>query len=136
MKKKRRYYKKQKKCVSREKESKNDCHHILWQRKKWNKGYLRKLRDFYYCKVYIPKDTLHQEIHNRIRFIPEPRPMSARFAIQQLELLDYYGAISDSDSFDKRLRILIELFRYVEDNTASALELQLEIVRDYNSPSD
>lgn len=136
MKRKKRYYKKRKKKKTRLiNESKLDCHHIFWQRKMWNKGYLRELRDFYYCRVIIPKNTLHYDIHQKILFIPIPRPLSARFAIEQLEMLDYYGAISDDDSFEKRLKILIELFKYVDEPTAQALKTQLDIVRRYNNPS-
>lgn len=112
----------------------NDCHHILWQKNKWTHGYVLKLRNYDYCKIYIPRDTLHRFIHSQIKEIPVPREMDAESALEQLNYLEEREAISSSDSLEKRLIVLIALFDCASQQTADALKRQLEIVRGYNNP--
>lgn len=107
-------------------------HHLLWMRKMWNSGSLKNLRDFYYCIVSLPKDTVHKEIHERIACIPTPKPAYARYVLDRLRELDEIGSISDDDSVEKRLGVLLFYFDCIEPKTASALWEQLKIVREYN----
>lgn len=113
-----------------------DRHHILWQRAKWNRGALRQLRDYYYCIIMLPKETLHKYIHSRVSQIPVPREIVTKDVLAHLDYLTNAGAISDNDSIEKRLKVLIALFECIEEPTATALKKQLIAVREYkNSPS-
>ena len=108
-------------------------HHIFWQRRNWSKGYLKELREYYYNKITI-RESLHFNIHNSIKYVPTPNPLNAKYALEQLKMLDSYKAISKNDDIEKRLNLLIQLFKCVEDETCSALEKQLEIVHRFNNP--
>jgi len=105
-----------------------DCHHIFFQKRYWKGGLKGELRMHWYCRVYIPRDTLHRELHSLIMTIPVPRYCSIRSATEQLKMLEKYGAIKNTDPIDKRLRVFIALFECIEDPTADALKAQLEIV--------
>lgn len=109
----------------------NDRHHILWQRNKWSQGYVYKLRDHPYCKIAIPRDTLHRHIHLEMIGIPVPSQDAAKFALDRISCLEERGLISFDDSFEKRLKVLIALFEGYEPRTVEALEEQLELVQDY-----
>lgn len=112
-----------------------DSHHLLWIGKHWNYGYLEKLRKYWYCKALVPRVTLHRYIHRNLQEIPVPREESAKSVLEQLKLLEFYGAIHQEDSVEQRLKILIALFEYLEPLTAKALERQLILVREFNNPS-
>ena len=117
-------------CVSN---SANDRHHLLYQKRHYN-GILSELRNYEYCVVSIPKNTLHRQIHEYLGDIPAPRPASAREVLWELRVLYRYGGISDDDDIEKRLLVLISLFECVEQPTADALKKQLSIVQKYKSP--
>lgn len=110
-----------------------DKHHLLWQRRYWNNGYTKELRNYWYCVVDMPKDTLHPRIHESISHIPVPSGVSAREVLQSLRTLESYGIISENDCIVKRLAILIALFKFIEQPTVDALWKQLEVVRDYKN---
>lgn len=107
-------------------------HHLLWMRKMWYGGSLRSLRDYYYNIILLPKDTLHKTIHERIPYIPTPKPAYAHYVLDELKKLDEVGAISENDGAEKRLSVLICFFDCIEQKTADALWEQLKIVREYN----
>lgn len=107
-------------------------HHLLWMRKMWYSGSLRKLRDYYYCIVWIPKDTMHKAIHERVAYIPVPKNAYAHYVLGELEKLDELGAISEEDTIEKRLSVLLFFFDCAEQKTANALWEQLKVVREYN----
>lgn len=113
-----------------------DRHHILYQRTNWSRGALVILRQYPYCKVYIPR-KLHDEIHERVRNITPPRLVNAIDALKQLKDLEMYDSINELDDLEKRLKVLIFLFDCVEPETVDCLKRQLEIVHDYynNKPS-
>lgn len=111
-----------------------DRHHLFWQARHWNKGYVKTLREYWYCKIYLPKKTLHVQIHQGMRGIPTPRGFSAKIVLEYLEHLNGYGAISESDDIEKRLSLLIALFDCLEPETTEALRKQLSIVRTHNNP--
>lgn len=112
-----------------------DIHHLLWTRKTWKGGAVGQLRMHWYCRMPIPRDTLHKEIHHYIGSIPVPRYYSAKCALEQLGYLEKYGGISNEDPIEKRLKVLIALFECIEDCTADALKIQLAIVERFNKPS-
>ena len=116
--------------------STKDIHHLLWTRKSWKGGAIGELRMYWYCRVAIPKETLHREIHHHLKNVPVPRYQSAKSVLQQLGYLEKYGGISEKDPIEKRLKVLITLFECIEDDTTNALKMQLEIVNKfYNKPS-
>lgn len=108
-----------------------DHHHLLWTRARWNGGALRELRLYWYCIILIPRDTLHRHIHANMCFIPVISQNSARYALNQLNMLDKAGALHEDDPIEKRLNLLAALFDYVEQETADALRKQLQIVCEF-----
>lgn len=115
--------------------NKLDVHHLCYQGRNWKRGALRLLREHPYCKVIVPKDTLHREIHLFVWDIPAPKEENAREALRQLNLLQEYGAISDKDPLEKRLLLLTALFESIEQPTANAFKMQRKIVHEfYNGP--
>lgn len=64
--------------------------------------------------------------------IPPPSQEGAKSALWHLRYLERYGGISDSDSIEKRLIVLIALFECSEQPTADAFKKQLEVVREFN----
>lgn len=131
-KKKRRYHAKRKPHCTR---SPLDKHHICYQRRYWNVGYLRELREFWYSKIMIPRDTLHHQIHQEVGQVPPPKSVNARAALVQLRNLERYGAIKETDNLERRLEIYIALFDCVEQATADGFRRQLEVVRKFNQKS-
>lgn len=108
-----------------------DRHHLCYQRNKWARGSLRLLRDYWYCKVSIPRDTLHKKLHLEMPDVPVPSDSSAKSALKQLEMLEQYSAITEFDSIEKRLDLLASLFDCSDQKTADAFRKQLEIVREF-----
>lgn len=128
-KKKRRYNKRRK---THRTISAYDHHHLLWTKARWSGGALGELRLHWYCIVLIPRETLHRHIHSNICFIPVISQNSARYALNQLRMLEKAGALHEEDSIEKRLNVLAALFDCVEQETADALRKQLQIVHEYN----
>ena len=108
-----------------------DRHHLCYQRNKWQRGNLRRLRDYWYCKVSIPRDTLHKEIHLALPDIPTPSDTSAKNALEQLEFLEKYSAISEYDSIERRLELLASLFDCSGQETADAFREQIKVIHEY-----
>lgn len=108
-----------------------DKHHLCFIGRKWSNGWLQVFRQYWYCVIYIPRDTLHREIHENLATIPAPKPENAREALEQLRILERYGAIHEGDDIETRLQILIMLFDYIEPRTVDGFRKQLEIVREY-----
>lgn len=113
-----------------------DSHHIFYTRVSWNSVVPNRLRSHWYCVVEIPKGTLHHAIHDKVRYIPVPREISIMSALEELTVLEDYGAIRPDDPLEKRLRILINIFAGTDKPTADALQKQLDIVCEYNKPSE
>lgn len=109
-----------------------DTHHLCYQKNKWTRGYLRELRDYWYCRILIPRNTLHRQIHLEVPDVPAPSPISAKSALEQLGYLEEYGSITEFDSIERRLELLASLFDCSDQPTADAFRAQLEIVRRFN----
>ena len=131
---KKRIYRRKRRCKSRSM-SALDNHHIFYQRRHYKRGSLFELRNYHYCIIPIPKNTLHMEIHEYLGDIPTPSEINAKAALEQLYLLEDYHAISASDSLEKRLMVLIALFECGEQLTADALKRQLDIVCEFKASS-
>jgi hypothetical protein len=108
-----------------------DKHHILYIRKEWSKGKLDKLRLHPYCIISLDRDTIHRYLHVHLACIPAPSGRVVDPILEQLELLEKYGAISQEDSLEKRLTILIALFECIAQPTADALKEQLRLTREF-----
>ena len=108
-----------------------DMHHLLWIGRKWEIGELALLRQHWYCKISIPRDTLHRYIHENVSTIPTPSRENAREVLRHLQYLEQYEAIHDSDDICKRLALLIALFDSIEPKTAEALKRQLATVHEF-----
>ena len=112
-----------------------DTHHLCYQKREWRSGALVALRDYWYCKVSIPKDTLHRSIHRMVPVVPPPKIASAKSALEQLHTLERYGVIHEDDPIERRLEVLVALFDYIEQPTAAAFRAQLDIAhRFYHKP--
>lgn len=113
-----------------------DTHHLLWRRHDWEveSGASRALREFWYCRILIPRDSLHRIIHEEVFRIPVPNEYLCEDCLEQLKRLEAVNAIHDSDSIIKRLEILICCLDTGDSPTAEALKQQLEVARNY-SPS-
>lgn len=114
--------------------SHNDIHHLFFWRSHWRGAVIGELRQHPYCKVLIPRETLHKMIHEAVPCVPVPSPENVRDVIFQLRNLEKYGAIGPDDSLEKRLKVLISLFEYAEDPTAEALKAQLEVAERFYKP--
>lgn len=106
-----------------------DLHHLCYQRRSWGEGFALALRGFWYCKMEIPRESLHKEIHYLVPIIPVPRKETAKDALEHLMLLEKYKVISKNDSLSKRLLILSSLFECCDQRTADGFKAQLEVAR-------
>lgn len=136
-KKKRRYLKLQRRVARRlSTASGKDTHHLLYQRRYWHGDTLIALRDYWYCRAEIPKNTLHRRLHNLVQTVPVPKATNAKSALEQLRTLERYEVIHEDDTIERKLEVLIALFDSVEQPTAEALRKQLDIVHKfYEKPS-
>lgn len=130
-KKKKRYKRKKRQQINY---SARDTHHLCFQKNQWQKGNLRLLKDFWYCKIKIKRDTLHRQIHENIKNITPPKDINAKKALEQLELLEKYCAISEFDSIERRLEILASLFDCSDQDTADDFRAQLRIICEFKKP--
>lgn len=130
MSKKKRRYKKRKRNTNTISSSVN-CHHILWQKRHWNKGWSKTLRELPYCKVTIPKDTLHRHIHENLVDIPVPEEEHCLTALECIRSWLEGGYIHEDDTIERRIEVLIICFKWNSPKTAEALIKQLDIVKTY-----
>lgn len=108
-----------------------DCHHLLYQRKYWDTGYAKLLRNHQYFKITIPIASLHSQIHRELFNIPRPKDEHLRRAYLVLNILLECQQISLDDPYEKRLDVLIEVWKDTAPQTAEALKIEREIIRSY-----
>ena len=108
-----------------------DRHHIFYIRREWNKGKLDKIRLHPYSIVPLHRDTIHRYLHVHLACIPAPSSRVVDGVLQQLDMLEKYGAIGPDDCLEKRLTVLIALFECIAQPTADALKEQLRLVREF-----
>lgn len=113
-----------------------DTHHIFYTKISWTSVAANKLRTHWYCVIEIPKGTIHHKIHEKVRYIPVPKDESILLALNQLTLLEDYGAIRPDDPIEKRLQLLAGLFDCMDQPTADALRKQIEAVREAKGLDD
>ena len=111
-----------------------NIHHILYQKRHWCSGYLLMLRDYWYCKISIPKSSTHRIIHEFLVDVPVPKVANAKKVLEQLRLLSQNEAIHETDNIEQRLIVLISLFEPLEQPTTVALKAQLQIIHNKKPP--
>lgn len=112
-----------------------DKHHCLWPRTSWNKGFAKEIRNHWYFVVEIPMKTLHSDIHDELPGIPVPPGNIARWAYEQIIMLDSYKVLHSNDRIEDRLEMLASIFDCASQPTADALRQQAKIIhRFYTRP--
>lgn len=106
-----------------------DYHHILFQRKHWQNGYAKLLREHRYMGKLIPQRTLHRGIHAKIHDIPTPNGAECKAAYLELERRKEEGLIDiENDTVEQRIDFLIEMWEEKCPATVAILKWQKEIV--------
>lgn len=113
-----------------------DEHHIFYTRVSWNQPIPNRLRTHWYCIVAVPKGTKHHAIHEKVRYVPVPRNDVILTILEQLALLEDYGAIRPDDPIEKRLNVLAGICDCIAQPTADALRKQLDVVSGFDKPSE
>lgn len=110
--------------------SKHECdvHHILWQRRHYNCGWSKRLREHPYLRLLVPRETLHRKIHEYVGDIPCPPEADCKLAYMSIEAGLISGRLQPDDSLTKRIIELLEIWKDTDTRTYSALERQLEVV--------
>ena len=108
-----------------------DCHHLVWYKRDYSKGWAKRLRDHWYLRVEIPRNTLHRQIHYEVAHIPVPRVISIKNALYQLQILEKHGGIHRDDGIERRLLVLCALFECIEPKTYDALKKQYDIACEF-----
>lgn len=71
---------------------KNNIHHICFQRRRWNTGYARPIRNAFTRKVPV---GLHDELHSLLSTVPVPDGQLLRIAWEEYQRnkdeIDGYG---------------------------------------------
>ena len=109
-----------------------DWHHILFQKRHWQQGYAKALREHWYMGGYIPRDTLHRTIHSKIHDVPTPNGRECRKAFEELCRREQRGLICANDTLDKRIDFLIEMWK--NDNceaTIAILKWQKQVIQKF-----
>lgn len=105
-----------------------DLHHLLYQNRHWNLPWEKRLRNHEYCKMYIPRDTLHRMIHEHIGDVPAPGDQACKVAYEAINSWLDAGFASYNDDLPTRLENLRICFAAKYPATAEALEKQKQIV--------
>lgn len=108
--------------------TREDYHHLLFQRKHWQQGYAKILREHSYCGGYIPQATLHREIHSKAHDVPTPNGSDCRYAITKLNEMLEQGIIDINDRLDRKAQILSSIFSERCPATSAMLLWQSEII--------
>jgi len=106
-----------------------DYHHHCFMARNWNNGWAKVLREHSYTGAYIPKFTLHHEIHETVRNVPTPDGRICRIIVEELNRNLENGVFSVDDKPMTKMQNLIEICAKHSPATASALEKQLEVMQ-------
>ena len=112
----------------KKKKSLCDYHHILYQKKHWQQGWAKILREHPYCGAHIPRNTLHRAIHSKIHDIPTPNSEDCKKAVQTIDKWLAEGYISLDDRLDRKIEIIACCFMIKCPATTAMLDWQKEIV--------
>lgn len=109
-----------------------DYHHILFQKRHWQQGYAKALREHPYMGKYIPRATLHREIHSKIHDVPTPNGVDCKRAYNQLLELERQGLIDiEQDTLEQRIEFLIEVWEESCPATVAILKWQRDVVNKF-----
>ena len=111
-------------------------HHFLFQRRHWQQGYAKALREHRYCGAYIPQATLHRELHSKVHDVPVPNGSVCRQVYRELCRQERAGLIDIMDAPWIKLSWLVEQFEEICPATTAILQWQKEIItKYYKNPS-
>lgn len=112
-------------------------HHFLFQRKHWQQGYAKALREHCCCGAYIPQATLHRELHSKIHDVPVPNGNVCKEIYHELCRQEQAGLIHKDDPPWVKLEWLIEQLEERCPATKAILKWQKEVITKYykKSPS-
>ena len=106
-----------------------DFHHLLYQDRHWQGYWAKRLRSHPYLGRYIPKYTLHRDIHSKIHDIPCPNEPDCRVAFNYIERAIAEGRLDpEHDTCEQRLTVLIDLWRTTCPATVAILEWEREVI--------
>lgn len=109
-----------------------DYHHILFQKRHWQQGYAKALREHPYMGKYIPVATLHRSIHSKIHDVPTPNGAECRRAYNRLVKLEQEGLIDiQNDTLETRIQFLIDVWEEDCPATVAILKWQQDVVRKF-----
>lgn len=114
-----------------------DYHHLLYQRRHWDSGYAKALRNHPYMGKKIPRNTLHRIIHEKLHDIPCPNDSICRKVYLALLAEEKAGRIDPKhDTIEQRLDWLIA--QLLEDcpATVAILKWQRDIVSKFYTSKD
>lgn len=108
-----------------------DYHHILYQRKHWQQGWAKILREHPYCGAQIPRNTLHRAIHAKISTIPLPVEGDCKKIFNELCIAEKNQLLSNEDSIGARIDFILERLSPESARCREALQMQKDIVAHY-----
>lgn len=109
-----------------------DYHHFLYQKRHWQNGYAKALREHPYMGKQIPRDTLHREIHSKIHDVPCPNGKECRQAFEEILRREREGLIDvELDTCEQRIDLLIELWAEKCPATVAILKWQRDVIAKY-----
>lgn len=113
-------------------DSGKDFHHLLFQKRHWQQGYAKALREHPYMGKHIPRGTLHREIHSKIHDVPCPNGKECKLAFEEVLRREREGLIDvENDTCEQRLDLLIGLWAEKCPATTAILQWQREVIAKY-----
>ena len=110
-------------------------YHFLYQKRHWQQGYAKALREHWYCGSYIQQQPLHRTIHSKLHDIPVPNGKDCKRVFEELLFREQTGLINSSDTPMQRLSFLIEMLKDSCPATTAMLEWQQQIISKYYNVS-
>jgi hypothetical protein len=109
-----------------------DFHHFLFQKRHWNQGYAKLIRNHPYAGAKIPMATLHREIHSKVHDVPRPNGDICKQTYQKLVQMCKSGELDPcNDSPVMKLQFFIDEWAETCPATAEILRWQQQIIRKY-----
>ncbi len=106
-------------------------HHILFQKKHFQQGYAKQLREHPYMGKYID-DTLHAILHSKIHDVPAPNGRECRLALAELNRCMEAGLIDyENDTLEQRIDFLIEIWQFSCPATVAILRWQRNVAQKF-----
>ena len=121
---------------ARSRPGKRDLHHILFQRLHWTEPWAKRLREHRYMRIRVPRDTLHDYIHDKLHDVPVPNEDICEATYLELERLKELGVIDIyHDSFEERLDFLIGFWKQYDNMsfTLEAVRFQARLLKKYRN---